>query len=131
MNGNTPHAGLPGIAPAGKRDPADMPEITADQKRALRAEVTQIAARTRKFLPDEYVVNANVSRGVAGPRATVAVDPPIGEPVSAGFSPDLEDVDEGSPIPIDGDPDEVARGLAAGAVLQVKQSLDDVTPTAR
>jgi hypothetical protein len=133
MNGNTPHAGLPGVTQAGKRAPADVTELTTDQKRALRREVARIAARTRDFLPDEYVVNASVTDSTTGPRALVAVRPPAGQPVSADFSPDTEDVAAEDYTPIDADDrEEVARGLAASAALQVKKSLtDDLTPTAR
>lgn len=133
MNGNTPHAGLPGITQAGKRAAADVDDLTRDQKRALRKEVARIAARTREFLPDEYVVNSNVKHGVGGPRAMIAVRPPVGQPVSADFSPDFEEFDQEDWSPIgDDDREEVARGLAASAALQVKKGLqDDLTPTAR
>ena len=131
MNGNTPYAGTPGITQAGKRATADLPELTAEQKRALRRDVASIAARTRQFLPDEYVVDADVSRGAGGPRATVAVQPPVGHPVSAGFSPEDDDF-ESDPLIDAEDQSEVARGLAASAALQVKQAVqDDVKPTAR
>ncbi|WP_267640855.1 DUF5811 family protein [Haloarchaeobius amylolyticus] len=131
MNGNNPYAGLPGSTQAGKRADADVPELSPDQTRALRRDVTAIAAQTRAFLPDEYVVNGDVTQGVGGPQATVAVRPPAGHPVSAGFTPNLEEAGDDYCI----DPDEqaeVARGLAASAALQVKQAVQDsVTPTAR
>lgn len=131
MNGNTPYAGLPGITDAGKRAAEDVPELSDDEKQALRDAVSGIAARTREFLPDEFVVNSNIKHGVGGPRATVAVRPPVGQPVSAGFTPDLEDLETDAPIP-DEDREEVAQGLAASAALQVKQSMgDEITPTAR
>lgn len=131
MNGNTPYAGMPGITQAGKRAPDDVPELTADQKRSLRREAATIAALTREFLPDEYAVDVDVRSGVAGPTATVAVHPPAGHPVSAGFTPEAEDIEHGEVIPAE-DRDEVARGLAASAALQVKQAIQDqVTPTAR
>ncbi|MFB6094864.1 MAG: DUF5811 family protein, partial [Halodesulfurarchaeum sp.] len=58
------------------------------------------------------------------------VQPPVGNPVSAGFSPDLEGSGE-ELIPVE-DEEEVARGLAASAALQVKRAIDgDVPPTAR
>ena len=130
MNGNTPYAGLPGVTQAGQRAAADVPELTLEQKRVLQRNVTQIAARTREFLPDEYIVDADVSDGVGGPQALVAVQPPIGHPVSAGFTPDIEAAPED--VITEDDRDEVARGLAASAVLQVKQAVsNDVTPTAR
>lgn len=131
MNGNTPYAGLPGVTQAGHRAAADVPTLTGDQKRALHRDVSQIAARTREFLPDEYVVDADVTQGVGGPQVRVAVRPPIGHPVSAGFAPDVEEGEELVAIDAD-EQSEVARGLAASAALQVKQALgDDVTPTGR
>ncbi|PSQ19373.1 hypothetical protein BRD00_01740 [Halobacteriales archaeon QS_8_69_26] len=133
MNGNTPYAGLPGITRAGKRASADVPDLTPEQKRALREEVTEIAALTREYLPDEYVVNSNVSQGATGPQARVAVRPPVGQPVSADFAPDLDTLDDPDRSPIgDDDPSDVARGLAANAAFQVKLSVQDqITPTAR
>jgi hypothetical protein len=132
MNGNTPYAGLPGITQAGKRNVEDVPELSTAQKSALRRDVTAIAARTREFLPNEYVVDGDVLQGVGGPQARVAVQPPIGDPVSAGFTPEVEDLDLDEPF-IDVDEQaEVARGLAASAAFQVKQALQgSVTPTAR
>jgi hypothetical protein len=131
MNGNTPYAGAPGITQAGKRAVTDLPELTSDQKRALRRDVASIAARTREFLPSEYVVDSDISHGSGGPRATVAVQPPVGHPVSAGFAPDNDDL-ESDPLIDAEDRSEVARGLAASAALLVKQAVqDDVTPTAR
>ncbi|MCU4740641.1 DUF5811 family protein [Halobacteria archaeon AArc-m2/3/4] len=137
MNGNTPYAGLPGETQAGHRAAADVPELSGAQKRALHRDVSRIAAQTREFLPDEYIVDADIASGVGGPQVRVAVQPPIGHPVSAGFTPDLEE-------PVDTDTEiveeaitadersEVARGLAASAALQVKQAVSDsVTPTAR
>ncbi len=129
MNGNNPHAGLPGITEAGKRAAADLPELSADQRREIREEIVRIAARTREFLPDEYVVNSNVQSGVSGPRGTVAVHPPAGHPVSADLSLELDDTE----FSVDAaDREEVARGLAASAALQVKRSVQgEVTQTAR
>ena len=128
MNGNTPYAGLPGSTQAGKRASADVPELTAEQKRRLRADVSRIAALTREFLPDEYVVDGDISNGVGGPQATVAVNPPAGHPVSAGFTPDPEDLDAGLEKT---ETDEVAKGLAASAALQVMNAIGDLTPTAK
>ncbi|WP_435359550.1 DUF5811 family protein [Haloarchaeobius sp. DFWS5] len=131
MNGNTPYAGRPGVTQAGKRSSADVPELSTNQKRALRAEVSAIASRTREFLPDEYLVDGDVTQGVGGPQATVAVQPPVGSPVSAGFTPDIDDL-EGDHLIDPDDQAEVARGLAASAALQVKLAISDsVTPTAR
>ncbi|WP_256296488.1 DUF5811 family protein [Haloarchaeobius salinus] len=131
MNGNTPYAGLPGSTQAGKRASADVPELTAEQKRRLRADVSRIAALTREFLPDEYVVDGDISNGVGGPQARVAVQPPVGNPISAGFSPDVDEFDDDDLIDPE-DQAEVARGLAASAALQVKNAISEsVTPTAR
>jgi hypothetical protein len=131
MNGNTPYAGLPGITDAGKRAAEDVPDLSDDEKQALRDAVSGIAARTREFLPDEFVVNSNIKQGVGGPRAMVAVRPPVGQPVSAGFTPDMDELTADSPIATE-EREEVAQGLAASAAFQVKQSMgDDITPTAR
>lgn len=131
MNGNTPYAGLPGMTDAGKRAAEDLTDLSDEEKRILRDAVAGVAARTREFLPDEFVVNSTIKHGVSGPRATVAVRPPVGQPVTAGFTPDADDLQTGSAIG-DADREEVAQGLAASAALQVKQSIDDdVTPTAR
>ncbi|MFC4408116.1 MULTISPECIES: DUF5811 family protein [Haloarchaeobius] len=131
MNGNTPYAGLPGSTQAGKRASADVPELTAEQKRRLRADVSRIAALTREFLPDEYVVDGDISNGVGGPQATVAVQPPVGNPISAGFTPDVDEFGDEDLIDPE-DQAEVARGLAASAALQVKHAISDsVSQTAR
>ncbi|RQG96720.1 DUF5811 family protein [Natrarchaeobius oligotrophus] len=130
MNGNTPYAGLPGETQAGQRAAADVPELSRSQKRLLHRDVSRIAAQTREFLPDEYVVDADVTTGIAGPQVTVAVRPPVGHAVSAGFTPDLEDATE--EIITSDERNEVARGLAASAALQVKQAVsENVTPTGK
>ncbi|MFC7167458.1 DUF5811 family protein [Halospeciosus flavus] len=128
MNGNTPYAGVSGVDTGGD----DAPEITTAQRKALQASIGAIAARTRDFLPDEYVVGSEVSTGSEGPRVTVAVRPPVGNPVSAGFEPNFDGEDDDDLIP-DAERDEVARGLAASAALQVKGAVGDgdVTPTAK
>jgi hypothetical protein len=131
MNGNTPYAGLPGETGAGQRAAADVPDLSSTQKRLLHRDVSRIAARTREFLPSEYVVDADVSTGLTGPQVTVAVRPPVGHAVSAGFTPDLEDAAAEEVITAD-ERDEVARGLAASAALQVKQAVsDNVRPTGK
>ncbi|QSX00251.1 DUF5811 family protein [Haloterrigena alkaliphila] len=132
MNGNTPYAGLPGETGAGQRAAADVPNLSRTQKRSLHRDVSRIAARTREFLPDEYVVDADVSTSLTGPQVTVAVRPPVGHAVSAGFTPDLEDIAAGDAVITDDERDEVARGLAASAALQVKQAVsNNVTPTGK
>src|SRR6056297_1126273 len=130
MNGNTPYAGVPGKTQAGHRAQTDVPELSPEQKESLRDSITDIASRTREFLPDEYVVGSKVADDGNGPQAQVSVQPPIGHPVSAGFRPDIDDFDGEN---LDShDEDEVARGLAASAAMQVKQFMgDDLTPTAR
>jgi hypothetical protein len=130
MNGNTPYAGVPGVTDAGQRSNTDVPDLSHEQKESLRNSVSDIAAQTRQFLPDEYVVGAKVADSGDGPQAQVSVQPPVGHPVSAGFRPDVEDFD-GDELDAH-EEDEVARGLAASAALQVKQVMgDDITPTAR
>ncbi len=130
MNGNTPYAGTSDVTQAGHRASADVVELSPEQTRALRDSVADIATLTRQHLPDEYVIGSQVTNGATGPQATVSVQPPVGHIVSAGFEPDDEDLN-GEPIDAD-ERDEVARGLAASAVLQVKQAVkNQVTPTAR
>jgi hypothetical protein len=127
MNGNTPYGGAPGVAEAGQ--PSTDIELTTDQRRAIRRAVAGIVSRTRSYLPDSYAVGSELSYGSNGPMATVAVRPPAGHPVSAGFTPDLDDIETGL---ADGERDEVARGLAASAALQVMDAVGDgVKPTAR
>lgn len=123
MHANTPYAGRPDVS----GDPVEIPSAT---RRALQEGVSRVAAKTRKYLPDEYLVGSEVGNTADGPRVTVSVRPPIGNAVSAGFSPDL-DGDREDLIPQE-DEEEVARGLAASAALQVKQAMgDEVPPVAR
>ncbi|MFB6163800.1 MAG: DUF5811 family protein [Haloarculaceae archaeon] len=121
MYGNSPFAG----ADAGTD--ADV-TLTAEQRRSLRRDLTSVAARTREFLPDEFAVGVELSDGADGPRATVAVQPPVGSPVSAGYTPDPDaeyTIDEAERT-------ELAQGLAASAALQMKQAMrGDVSPTAQ
>ena len=100
-----------------------QPELTTSQRQELRAGLASIAARTREFLPDEYVVGAEIGRDHNGTRATVAVRPPIGNPVSAGFTPEFGE--EGRDVVPAEERHEVARGLAASAALQVKQAFQN------
>lgn len=125
MNGNTPYGGRPGTVDAGQ----GSSDLSTDEIRRLRRAVAGIADRTRGYLPDEYAVGADVRAGARGVEATVAVQPPAGDPVSAGFTPDRSALAEG--IGAD-DREEVARGLAASAAIQVMGAVgDDFTPTAR
>lgn len=129
MNGNNPDAGREGTVDAGRRMAADY-EVPATRRRALRAAAADVAARTREYLPAEYTVGAEVTASADGARATVAVRPPVGNPVTAAFAPGADGADG---TPADDDHAEVARGLAASAALQVKRALDGehVTPVAR
>ena len=120
MNGNNPYAGAPGVVGAGQPS-ADL-ELSPEQKRALRRAVAGIVAQTRTYLPDGYAIGSQLSQGASGPTATVAVEPPVGHAVSAGFSPDFDDLDTGLS---EDDRAEVARGLAASAALQVMSAVDD------
>lgn len=131
MNGNTPYAGIPDVTPAGQRADVDVEELTPKQRRLLRDSVADIATLTRKYLPEEYVIGSQVTNSMTGPQASVSVQPPVGHIVSAGFEPEGEELDDDELIDAD-ERDEVARGLAASAALQVKQAVEDqVTPTAK
>jgi hypothetical protein len=103
-----------------------VPELDADQRRTLRRDLSSVAARTRELLPSEFVVGSEIVDGSGGPRATVAVQPPVGSVVSADYTPDGE-------VTIDKpEREDLAMGLAASAALQVKQSMpDDPSPTAQ
>jgi hypothetical protein len=126
MNGNNPYAGTPGIVDAGK--PEEI-EVSGAEVRTLRQAVTGIVSRTEQYLPDGYAVGAELTYGTSGPQATVAVRPPAGRPVSAGFTPDKEELESGL---TDADRNEVARGLAASAAYQAMSAVgDNITPTAR
>ena len=128
MNGNTPFAGRPDVEPAGQSiDGAAA--LSVEQKRLLRRELARIATRTRSYLPDEYVVGSELSDGISGPQATVAVQPPLGYPVSADVAPDFDAPDG---LVSDEERAELARDLAARAVYQVMSAVhDNVTPMAQ
>lgn len=126
MNGNNPYAGSPGVVDAGRLNQDDL---STEQVRTLREAVAGIVTRTQSYLPEGYAIGSELSYGSNGPEATVAVRPPVGRPVSAGFAPDEDDLDSGL---TDDDRDEVARGLAASAAFQVMNAVgDELTPTAR
>ena len=128
MNGNTPFAGRPGVEPAG-RSVDEGAALSTEQKQLLRRELARIASRTRSYLPDEYVVGSELIDSTGGPQATVAVQPPLGYPVSADVAPDF-DAPEG--IVSDEERAELARDLAARAVYQVMSAVHGtVTPTAQ
>jgi hypothetical protein len=117
MYGNTPFG-----------DEASGVELTADQRRVLRRDLTSIAARTRELLPSEFVVGSEITEGNDGPRATVAVRPPVGSPVSADYTPA-----DGAGATIEqGEQEDLATGLAASAALQMKQAMpENPSPTAQ
>jgi hypothetical protein len=100
MHGNSPHAG-----------PADA-EPSPERRRALRRELADVAASTRSLLSDEFVVGAELSGRAEGLQATVAVRPPAGSVVSAGFEPGGAEASVQS----------LARDLAAGAVVEAKRA---------
>ncbi|AKH96684.1 DUF5811 family protein [Halanaeroarchaeum sulfurireducens] len=123
MNANTPYVGRPD-----EDTTDDAVDLTSAERRTLEARVSSVAARTRTFLPNEYVVGSRVGAANGGVRVSVSVRPPVGNPVSAGFDPD-PDAEE---LISDEDVDEVARGLAASAALQVKRAVgDDISQTAQ
>jgi hypothetical protein len=130
MNGNNPYAGAPGVVGAGQPSAdVEVEDLSAADVRRLRQAVAGIVAQTRTYLPDSYAIGSELSHGSGGPRATVAVHPPVGHPVSAGLTPDADDLESG--LSAD-ECAEVARGLAASAAFQVMSTVgDDLTPTAR
>lgn len=132
MHGNTPYAGLPGISPAGRPGGDGYPDLSIDQKRRLRQDLTQVEDRVRLYLPDEFVIGSELTYGTNGLEALIAVQPPIGDAVSAGFTPPVSIEDEGEEYIDEVTRDELARGLAASAVFQVRLAIDnDLTPTAQ
>lgn len=108
------------------RDDTTSHELTPDQRRHLKRELSTVVARTREFLPGEFVVGSEITNGANGPRATVAVQPPVGAIVSADYTPDGDlDIE-------DDEREDIAVSLAASAALQVKDALgNDPTPVAR
>lgn len=113
-----------GNSPIGDETAAD--ELTPEQRRNLREGLSSVASRTREFLPGEFVVGSEIKHSTNGPRATIAVQPPVGHVVSADYTPEGE---------VDITPeerDDIATGLAASAALQVKDAMsDDNEPTAK
>ncbi len=125
MNGN--YTGSGG-QPVGGGRTTSIEELSAGQKDALRHAVAGIVAETESYLPEGYQVGSELATA-SGATATVAVDPPAGHPVTAGYSPDPDELDGG----LDAETQrEVAQGLAASAVLQVMNAVGDgITPTGR
>lgn len=107
-------------------DEASVPELSPEQRKSLRQELSTVAARTRELLPSEFVVGSELMDGSNGPRATVAVQPPIGGIISANCALDDElTIDET-------ECQDLAVGLAASAALQVKQAQNgQESPVAR
>lgn len=96
-------------------------ELSREDRKNLRRDLAGVAADTRDLLPAEFVVGSEITAGANGPRAMVAVQPPVGSMVSADYEPDLE-----SEVSIaDEERTDIARGLAASAALQVKQAFPD------
>ncbi|WP_436926315.1 DUF5811 family protein [Halosimplex amylolyticum] len=117
MYGNTPF-GDEGLDPE---------TLTPDQRRQLERDLSLVAQHTRKLLPAEFVVGSDLTAGTDGPEATVAVRPPVGPVVSAGYTPEEADA-----TITEDERTDLAQGLAASAALQVKQALSGSTsPTAR
>jgi len=115
-----------GNAPIG--GDSDEVTLTAAQRRQLREDLASVAAQTRELLPGEFVVGSELSEGSGGPRATIAVQPPVGSVVSAGYTPETPD---DAAITAEEQTD-LAQGIAASAALQVKQVMgEDTTPTAQ
>lgn len=117
MYGNTPYAGKPSDGKSAELSPAG--------RRALREGVFSVEKATRRYLPDEYQIGSHLGQSGDRPQVRISVKPPVGNPVSAGFTPDAADEDD--PIPVE-DVEEVAQGLAASAALQVKQAMDEELP---
>jgi len=118
MYGNTPFAG------------ADTEStLSSEERRRLRQDLANVAARTRELLPDDFTVGLELAHGSDGPQATVAVQPPIGSAVSAGYTPDEDETE----ITIgEAERVELAQGLAASAALQMKQAMrGDSAPVAQ
>ncbi|MFB6074278.1 MAG: DUF5811 family protein [Haloarculaceae archaeon] len=99
--------------------------LTPEQRQRLRRDLASVAERTRQFLPGEFDVGSEITSTTGGPRATVAVRPPVGSPVSADYTPDAEEVGIG-----DDEREDIASGLAASAALQVKHAMADQDPPA-
>ncbi|MEF8915176.1 DUF5811 family protein [Natronomonas sp.] len=98
MHGNAPHSGR------------SEPTPTSEDRRALRRELVDIASSTRDLLADDFVVGGEIAGDDTGLQARVAVQPPVGKVVSAGFELG------------DGEAESLAQELAAGAVLEAKHA---------
>lgn len=107
---------------------SDEPALAPDQRRALRRDLASVAARTRELLPADFVVGSELTTSATGLEATIAVQPPVGSIVSAGYAPAGED-----DVSIaDDEREDLAMGLAASAALQVKRAFpEDESPAAQ
>ncbi|CCQ34468.1 hypothetical protein HLRTI_002123 [Halorhabdus tiamatea SARL4B] len=116
-----------GNSPVSGQSEPDV-ELTPEERRSLRNDLSRVAAKTRELLPGEFVVGSELSSGASGPEAMIAVQPPVGSPVSAGYTPEPD-----TDLRIDDQEcTDLAQGLAASAALQVKQAMgNDDTPTAQ
>ncbi len=107
---------------------AETVTLTPEQRQTLRRDLANVAARTRELLPGEFVVGSEVSDSETGPRATIAVQPPVGSVVSADYRPE----DAESATISSEERDDLAQGIAASAALQVKQAMgEETSPTAQ
>lgn len=108
------------------RDESPAAELSSAQREHLRQELSSVAARTRELLPGEFVVGSELGTDANGPRATIAVRPPVGTAVSATCPVEADtDIDEQ-------EREDIAVGLAASAALQVKNAMNGAPrPTAR
>lgn len=116
MYGNAPIGGEP-----------ETVSLSPEQRQLLRRDLSDLAARMHDVLPSEFVVGSEITADDAGPRATIAVQPPMGAVVSANFVPDADDtrID-------DEELDDIVHSLAASAALQVKNAMgDDAAPVAQ
>ncbi|MFC7176917.1 DUF5811 family protein [Halosegnis marinus] len=100
--------------------PGETPELTRDERRRLRTRGTAVAARARELLPEGFVVGSELVEGHDGIRATIAVRPPSGTVVSAGFA--LAEPD---------DEEALARQIAAGAALEAMNNPTRHPPAGR
>lgn len=95
-------------------------DLSPEQRRTLRRDCTAVARRARELLPDGFVVGSELVEGSDGVRATVAVRPPGGTVVSAGFTAEETE-----------DTDDLAHRIAASAALEAKSTPNRHPPTAR
>ena len=112
------HEGSPFDRRGGTPDPV---ELTPEQRTSVQNGVSAVVARTREYLTDEYVVGSELSE--SGLEAMIAVQPPIGNPVSASLQTELGG---DGPTIIDSDEQaEIAKGLAASAAHQMMLALGE------